>query len=209
MPRQLEVIQGKQSAACREETPKKERGFMHVLPPFEEALLSHFESLFAFALRLLNGRRERAEDLVQEACLRAFRHYQSLRSPEKIRSWFFKILVNTHINQFHQEERQVPIDDIELSEALLTSHELQTEPSPEQHFFDRVLDAEVQQALDALPAEFREVVWLADVERFSYQEISEIASCSLGTVGSRLYRGRSLLREQLREYARQRGLLRE
>lgn len=209
MPRQFEVIQGKQTALAGKETCEEERGSNDVLPPFEEALLSHLDSLFAFALRLLNGRRERAEDLVQEGCLRAFRQYHSLRSPEKIRSWLFKILLNTFINEFHQEARQLPIDDIELSEALLTSREVWTEPGPERHFFDRVLDAEVQQALDALPAEFREVVWLADVERLSYQEISEIASCSVGTVGSRLYRGRSLLREHLREYARQRGLIGE
>lgn len=150
-----------------------------------------------------------AEDLLQEACLRAFRHYQSLRSAKKIKSWLFQILINTHINEFHRRSREIPIIDVELSEALLDSVQAPSPITPEELLFERLLDSEVQQALDALPVEFRIVVWLADVEEFSYQEISEIINCPLGTVASRLYRGHSLLRERLREYARQRGLVKE
>lgn len=171
---------------------------------FEEALLAHLDSLFSFALRLARGQRAMAEDLVQETCLRAFKAYQNLRSPENIKPWFFKILVNTHINEFHRRNQQVPIVDIELSETLLDSA-----PTPEQQLFEQLLESEIQQALDALPVEFRTVVWLADVEELSYDEIAEIVRCPMGTVASRLYRGHGLLREHLRKYAIRRGLVRE
>jgi len=204
MRQRFRVIRGKQAA---------ERGQPRQSVPehasFEEAVLTHLDSLFAFALRLVGGQRERAEDLVQEACYRAFKNYASLRTPEKIKAWFFQILVNTHINEFHRQSHEPPIVDVELSEALLASAETQPVPTPEAHMLERLIGSEVQQALDALPLEFRTVVWLADVEELSYQEISEIINCPLGTVASRLYRGHSLLREQLREYARQRGLMKE
>jgi RNA polymerase sigma-70 factor (ECF subfamily) len=201
----FQIIRGGQAAGRRQETPASPALPTH----FEEALIAHLDSLFAFALRLVGGRREQAEDLVQEACLRAFRHYESLRSPEKIKSWFFQILVNTHINEFHRQSNEPPVVDIELSDALLESVRVEPIPTPEEHLFAQLLDREVQQALDALPVEFRTVVWLSDVEELSYKEIAEIVKCPLGTVASRLYRGHSLLREQLYEYARQRGLVKE
>ncbi len=179
------------------------------LPRFEETLLAHLDSLLAFALRLTGGQREVAEDLVQEVSLRAFRNYQSLRAPEQIKAWFFQILVNIHTNEWRRRTRAIPIVDVELNEALLDTAQLPSPPTPEERLFEQLLDSEVQQALDALPVEFRTVVWLSDVEELSYQEISEIINCPLGTVASRLYRGHSLLREQLREYARQRGVVKE
>jgi RNA polymerase sigma-70 factor (ECF subfamily) len=160
-------------------------------------------------MRLVGGQRERAEDLVQEACLRAFRHYQSLRSLEKTKPWFFSILVNTYINEFHRQSHEPPMVDVELSDALLESPPMDPIPTPEEQVFEPLLDVEVQQALDALPVEFRTVVWLSDVEELSYKEIAEIINCPLGTVASRLYRGHSLLRERLWEYARRRGLVKE
>jgi len=200
----LRVIEGGQATA-REQAGPSPRG----RPAFEEVLLVHFDSLYAFANRLVRGRREEAEELVQEACVRAFKKYDTLRAPEKFKAWLFQILVNTYINETHRHSREPPTVDVELSEALLTTSTKQAVETPEERLFARVLDSEVQEALDALPIEFRTVVWLSDVEEMSYREICEIMNCPPGTVASRIYRGHSMLREQLREYARQRGLMSE
>lgn len=202
MRRRLRVIEGGHATA-RDEAGSSPRG----RPSFEEVLLAQLDSLFAFANRLVRGRREDAEELVQEACVRAFRKYDTLRAPEKFKAWLFQILVNTHINETHRHSREPPTVDVELSEALLMASGKQTADTPEDQLFAKLLDSEVQQALDTLPVEFRTVVWLSDVEEMSYREICEIMNCPPGTVASRIYRGHSMLREQLREYARQRGLM--
>ncbi len=204
MPRRFRIIDGGQ-AIGRERGESLAPGRL----PFEEVLVAQLDGLFAFATRLARGRREEAEDLVQEACVRAFRKYDTLRAPEKFKAWLFQILVNTFINEAHRHSREPPTVDVELSEALLTTSSGQAVETPEEQLFAKVLDSEVQQALDALPVEFRTVVWLSDVEEMSYREICEIMNCPPGTVASRIYRGHSMLREQLREYARQRGLMSE
>lgn len=201
---QFRVIRGSQA---EEEVPPPPS--LQPLPKFEEALVAHLDSLLAFALRLTGGQRGMAEDLLQETCLRAFRNYQSLRAPERIKAWLFRILTNTHINEFYRQSRESQIVDVELSETLLESAHAGSHLTPEGQLFEQLLADEVQGALDALPVEFRAVVWLADVEELSYQEISEIIGCPPGTVASRLYRGHGLLRERLREYTRQRGLRRK
>ena len=201
MRRRLRIIEGGQPTA-REKADSSPRG----RPAFEEVLLGQLDSLFAFANRLVRGRREEAEELVQETCVRAFRKYDTLRAPEKFKAWLFQILVNTYINETHRHSREPSTVDVELSEALLTSSDKET---PEQQLFAKVLDSEVQQALDALPVEFRTVVWLSDVEEMNYREICEVMACPPGTVASRIYRGHSMLREHLREYARHRGLVSE
>ena len=200
----LRVIEGGQPTA-REDASSSPRG----RPAFEEALLAQFDSLFAFANRLVRGRREEAEELVQETCMRAFRKYETLRAPEKFKAWLFQILVNVYINETHRHSREPPTVDVELSEALLSASSKQAAETPEEQLLARVFVSEVQQALDALPVEFRTVVWLSDVEEMSYREICEIMNCPSGTVASRIYRGHSILREHLREYARQRGLVSE
>lgn len=203
MPRRFQIIQGQQPVASEQEESRSQE-----LPIFEEALLAHLDSMFAFAMRLVGGRRERAEDLVQETALRAFRGYGSLRSPKKTKTWLFQILYNTQINEFHRQSRQ-PTADVELNEALLESMETAPSATPEEQFFAQLLGSELQQALEDLPIEFRTTIWLSDIEELSYKEISEITNCPAGTVASRLYRGHRLLRERLREYAGRRGLLRE
>lgn len=203
MPRRFQIIQGPQTVDSEPEKPLRQE-----LPTFEDALLAHLDSLFAFAMRLVGGRRERAEDLVQETALRAFRGYGSLRSPKKTKTWLFQILYNTQINEFHRQSRE-PTADVELNEALLESMETTPCVTPEEQFFAQLLDSELQQALEDLPIEFRTTIWLSDIEELSYKEIAEITNCPAGTVASRLYRGHRLLRERLREYAERRGLLRE
>lgn len=204
MPQRFQLIRGKRAAVDDQEIQS-----LQELPTFEEALLAHLDTLFAFALRLAGGERVFAEDLVQEVCLRAFRNYKSLRAPEKFKMWLFQILVNTHLNEFHKQSRKVPIVDVELNDAMLDLSSVKPVITPEDELFKQLLDSEVQQALDVLPVEFRVVVWLSDIEELSYKEIAEVIHCPIGTIASRLYRGHSLLREQLREYARQRGLLKE
>lgn len=204
MGQRFQVIRGRKATEN-----DRDQAEIRELPPFEEALLTHLDSLLGLALRLASGQRAPAEDLVQEASMRAFKGYQDLRSLKKFKSWLFQILVNTHINEFQRQAREVPIVDVELSESLVESTGTEQTPTPEDHLFGQLLDSEIQEALDWLPVEFRTVVWLSDVEELSYREICEIIGCPLGTVASRLYRGHSLLRERLREYGRQRGLMKE
>ena len=204
MRQHLQVTSGRNSHVAG-----KGKEDLNQLPPFEESLVAHLDSLLGFALRLVKGRRSEAEDLVQDACLRAFRGYDNLRSLGKIKPWLFRILVNTHINEFHRHSRELPTVDVELSDSMLESTDVAMGQTPEDFLFDGLLDAEVQMALDALPIEFRAVVWLSDVEELSYKEISEIVDCPLGTVASRLYRGHGLLRHQLLEYARRRRYVKE
>lgn len=202
VPQRFQIIQGHRTVDSEQNPLSNE------LPLFEEAFLAHIDSMFAFAMRLVGGRRERAEDLVQETALRAFRGYGSLRSTEKMKTWLFQILYNIQINEFHRQSRE-PTVDVELNEALLESIETAASVTPEEQFFAQLLDRELQQALEELPLEFRTTIWLSDIEELSYKEISEITKCPAGTVASRLYRGHRLLRKRLREYARGRGLLME
>ena len=124
MRSRLKVIDGGEAAA-REQTDPLARG----RPAFEEILLAHLDGLFAFAMRLATGQHETAEDLVQEACVRAYRRYDTLRAPERFKSWLFQILMNTYLNETYRRSRQPPMVDVELSEALLTSSGGQAEPS--------------------------------------------------------------------------------
>jgi len=181
----------------------------HKFPTFEEAVFAHLDSVFAFAKRLAGGRGDVAQDLVQETCLRAFKNFQTLRSPESVKPWLFQILVNVNNNRIQHQLREVRIADAELTDELLESADAERPITPEQELFDKRLDHEIQEALDALPVEFRAVVWLSDVEGLNYREISEIVGCPMGTVASRLYRGHRLLRESLLEYARRLGVARE
>lgn len=116
--------------------------------------------------------------------------------------------MNVYLNEADHRRREPPTVDVELSEDLLSAA-TGSGNAPDLNLFSQALDSEVQQAFDALPVSFRVVVWLADVEELSYEEIAEIVGCPLGTVASRLYRGHSLLRECLKEFARRKGLVEE
>jgi RNA polymerase sigma-70 factor (ECF subfamily) len=196
MKQPFRVIRG---AEAEPATPRQ-----GALPPFEEALAARLDRLFAFAMRLTRGDAALAEDLVQEASLKAFRGYGGVRSPDRLTAWLFRILVNTHINEFHRQSREPGVADVELSDDLLDPAHAPSPPTPEQRLFEFALGGDLQKALDALPLEFRTVVWLCDVEELSYREASEVVGCPVGTVASRLYRGHALLREYLRECGRRR-----
>lgn len=170
---------------------------------FEELLAKHLDSLYNVAVHLTRSRYD-AEDLVQETSLRAFRAFEQFDNLENARSWFLTILLNVFRNNYKRRKR-APFVDLELTEELLAS--ASTRSYDEGAFFSGLMEDEVQQALFGLPLEFRSVIILSDLEECSHREIAEILGCPMGTVASRLFRGRQLLRESLEVYAKRRGLL--
>ena len=174
----------------------------------EEILIKHLDSMYSTALRLTKNK-EKAEDLVQDACFRAIKYSEQLRSNDKVKAWLFKILTNTFINKYRKMIKEPPLVEIELSESLLESASALYRHSfnPEEILIKSSLDEEIKEALDSLHVDFRAVLWLSDVEGFTYQEIGEMLGCPIGTIASRLYRARSLLREALWEYAKKRGVI--
>ena len=177
---------------------------------FEQTVLVHLDALYQTALRLTKNRAE-AEDVVQEACLRAFRGFHRFSPGTNCRAWLFTILRNVFLNRLRREGREV----LEADAAFWDSGvESATAPgpafgNPEEEFFQTVVHGDVDRALQALPLVFREAVILADLEGLSYKEIAEVAGCPVGTVMSRLSRGRRLLRDALARFAREHGYLRE
>ncbi|MDR5694388.1 MAG: sigma-70 family RNA polymerase sigma factor [Armatimonadota bacterium] len=171
-----------------------------------EAMVEEFlDPLYRTALRL-TGHRSDAEDLVQETFLRAWRSFDRFQEGTNARAWLFKILMNAYIDRYrrsHREPERVDQEDIGefyLSNRVHGSTEFSERGNPEA-FIERIMDEHVRKALSQLPAPFRMAVVLADIEGFSYKEISEILDIPLGTVMSRLHRGRQQLRQALWEYA--------
>lgn len=157
---------------------------------FEELLLA----LYAFALRLERNQHA-AEDLVQEAALRAFRNFSQLRERSRFKNWMFQILRNVFLRRQPQQENiRESLEELSEDELAEDGETLQIE---------RILNQEVRAALDRLPLDYRTTLWLFDLEGFSQQEISDILGCPIGTVGSRLYRARLMLRRTLLGRARE------
>lgn len=172
----------------------------------EEIIMTNLDSIYSTALRLTKNKND-TEDLVQETCLKAFKHHEQISSNNKAKSWVFSILMNTFINSYRKKIKEPPLVDIELSGSLLDHVVTIPNLSPEQIALNYVLDEEIKEALDSLHVDFRTVIWLSDVEGFTYQEIQEMLNCPIGTIASRLFRARSLLREILFEYAKERGVI--
>jgi RNA polymerase sigma-70 factor, ECF subfamily len=174
---------------------------------FEKVALVHLGAIYRSALRLTHDRAE-AEDLTQETCLRAFRSFHRFNPGTNCRAWFFTILRNAFRDRLRRGGRELlgtgAADwDGESQSATVVAHV----GDPEEEFFFTVLDGDVDRALKALPLPFREVVMLSDLEELSYKEIAEIVGCPIGTVMSRLSRGRALLRRILGQVAREHGYL--
>jgi RNA polymerase sigma-70 factor (ECF subfamily) len=178
---------------------------------FEELLSEHLDALFGTALRLCNGRQADAEDLLQEATLRAFDGFGSLRQETAGKAWLFTILVRTHLNRIRSGRRRPEtlasdLDEVAFEEALGA---WQSAPTPE----DLVLGAELRQrigdALEGLEADMRTVVHLVDVEGFPQREVARMLEIPEGTVASRLFRARRILRERLTPTAREYRLWRQ
>ena len=176
---------------------------------FETLALSHLDPLYSAALRLTKNERD-AEDLVQDTCMRAFRFFDKFERGTNMKAWLFKILTNTFINRYRRKvkERNV-VEGSErdaVHERFISRDATDFAANPEQYLFDRLLSDDVLRAIDGLPIDFRLVVILADLQEFSYKEIAEILDCPVGTVMSRLFRGRKLLQKTLREYALGQGV---
>jgi RNA polymerase sigma-70 factor (ECF subfamily) len=177
---------------------------------FEGLVLAHLDPLYSAALRLTKNERD-AEDLVQDTCMRAYRFFDKFERGTNIKAWLFKILTNTFINRYRRrvKERSV-VEGVEresVHDQFVSRDATDFAANPEQYFFDRLLSDDVLRSIDALPIDFRLVVILADLQEFSYKEIAEILECPVGTVMSRLFRGRKLLQKTLREYAEGQGVL--
>jgi len=179
---------------------------------FEEVALAHFDALFNLALNLTRNRKD-AEDLVQEAYLRAYRFFDSYQKGTHIKAWLFRILRNTFINRYRAQKvrpEEVDFGKIEATYEQMIEETFirdRTPPSPEELVMDRVLDDEIQQAMGRLPEEYRTVVLMALLEEMSYKDIAAAMSIPLGTVMSRLHRGRKLLQASLLEFARRKGIV--
>ena len=179
---------------------------------FEEVALPYLNALFNLALNLTRNRKD-AEDLVQEAYLRAYRFFDSYKPGTQIKAWLFRILRNTFINRYRAARvrpEEVHFDKVELAyERMIDEQFLRKNApiSPEQLVMDGVLDDEIQQAMAGLAEEYRAVVVMALVEEMSYKEISSALAIPLGTVMSRLHRGRKLLQATLADYAVRRGII--
>lgn len=177
-----------------------------VLLTFEEGLKRYLDSLYSTAFEL-TGNKQEAEDLIQEVCLRAFQNFYQLKSGRKAKAWLYRILINTFINKYRKKSKEPPLVDMdveELFEESLMEYSSNLRSS-NYNLLIGVIDEEIEKVLDELHVDLRTVVWLSDVEEFSQKEISEILGCPMGTVASRLHRGRRLLRRRLSDYVRGKG----
>jgi RNA polymerase sigma-70 factor, ECF subfamily len=197
-----------QSAAeqAAQETPEQRTA------RFERDAMPLLDQLYAAALRMTRNPAD-AEDLVQETYLKAYGAFASFRAGTNLRAWLYRILTNTYINGYRKRQRQPvaqpteEITDWQLAQAA--QHTSSGLRSAEMDALDQLPDSDVKDALSQLAEDFRMAVYLADVEGFAYKEIAEIMGTPIGTVMSRLHRGRKQLRDLLTGVARERGFLRD
>jgi RNA polymerase sigma-70 factor, ECF subfamily len=179
---------------------------------FEREAIKHLDALYGAALRLTRAPSD-AEDLVQDAFVKAYRFYDHFEPGTNMKAWLFRILTNTFINKYRRttRERKVlegreaePVGDGVMSRAAMRTL---TDPVSEAH--RRLITAEIQEALDSLPEDYRAMIVLADVEELSYKEIATIIGCPIGTVMSRLHRARKKMQHRLLDQAVELGIIDE
>jgi RNA polymerase sigma-70 factor (ECF subfamily) len=179
---------------------------------FADQAMPLMDGLYGAAMRMTRNPAD-AEDLVQETYLRAYRGFGGFKEGTNLKAWLYRILTNTYINQYRKKKRRPDESDIDDIEDLYLYRRLgglagaTAGRSAEEELFDQITDSNVKEALEALPEQFRIAVLLADVEGFAYKEIAEILDIPIGTVMSRLHRGRKGLQKQLYEFGRERNLV--
>jgi RNA polymerase sigma-70 factor, ECF subfamily len=177
---------------------------------FETACMSHMDSLYASALKMTRNQVE-AEELVQDTFVRAFRFKKNFEWGTNLKAWLFRILTNTFINDYRHrkhEQKYMERAAVEpLYDEVLNRHAAEYAANPENHVFTKFFKEDLDQALNEVPEDFRIAVVLSDIEGFSYKEIAEILDKPIGTVMSRLHRGRKLLQRSLVDYAVEAGVI--
>ena len=179
---------------------------------FAEQAMPLMDGLYGAALRMTRKPAD-AEDLVQETYLRAYRGFGGFEQGTNLKAWLYRILTNTYINQYRKKKRRPDESDIDDIEDLYLYRRLgglagaTAGRSAEEVLFEQITDSNIKEALEALPEQFRMAVLLADVEGFAYKEIAEILDIPIGTVMSRLHRGRKGLQKELYEFGRERNLV--
>nr|WP_305367290.1 sigma-70 family RNA polymerase sigma factor [Arthrobacter sp. ov407] len=175
---------------------------------FERDAMQYVDQLYSAAMRMARNPSD-AEDLVQEAYTKAFSAFHQYKPGTNLKAWLYRILTNTYINLYRKRQREPlqsnsdTIEDWQLARA--ESHTSSGLRSAEAEALDHLPDSDVKRALQSIPEEFRLAVYFADVEGFAYKEISDIMNTPIGTVMSRLHRGRKMLRDMLADYAAERG----
>jgi RNA polymerase sigma-70 factor, ECF subfamily len=180
---------------------------------FADAAMVYAQPLYAAALRMTRNAAD-AADLVQETFLRAYRGYGNFEEGTNLRAWLYRILTNTYINSYRARQRRpqetdlADVEDLYMYRRLATIEAALASRSAEDQLVELIADDEVKQALEDLPEAFRIPVLLADVEGFSYKEIAEMLDIPIGTVMSRLHRGRKAMQKALYDFAEARGFTR-
>ena len=175
---------------------------------FEAEALPHMDLLYNFALRTA-GNADDAQDLLQETYLKAFRFWDKYEKGTNIKAWLFRIMKNSYINKYRKVSREpdkVDFDDVENFYDSVRDESKDT-TDLQKKMFGGLLGDEVTVALQRLPDDFRTVVILCDIEELTYEEIADFLNCPIGTVRSRLHRGRKMLQKELLSYAKERGLV--
>lgn len=171
---------------------------------FEKACLEHLDALFGAALKLVRSQAD-AEELVQDTYVKAFKNASKFEWGTNLKAWLFRILTNTFINDYrhrgHERRYLERAADDSIYDEVFDREARAFASNPEAHAFTRFFERDLERALDDLPEDFRTVVVLADLEGFAYKEVAEMLGCPIGTVMSRLHRGRKLLQRELIDYA--------